>query len=139
MVISGHNFSDLTGHKQKDQLLASSNPPRHTSDIYTMASFIRSTMGTRRNKNNKNRQHQTLTHDMCRILFKESMTDDKLLDFPLQKLALAWSPLKSTVFAAVSRPATSLPATASPATSVLCNAVRHMSYKLKTNSAAKKR
>ncbi|KAG0277182.1 hypothetical protein BGZ95_006374 [Linnemannia exigua] len=62
-----------------------------------------------------------------------------MASFIRSTMALAWSPLKSTVFAAVSRPATSLPATASPATSVLCNAVRHMSYKLKTNSAAKKR
>ncbi|GJJ77203.1 large subunit ribosomal protein L35 [Entomortierella parvispora] len=52
-------------------------------------------------------------------------------------LALAWSPLKSA-----SKIATSLPvASSTPSTtnSVLCNAVRHMSYKLKTNSAAKKR
>ncbi|KAF9426856.1 hypothetical protein BGZ94_005903 [Podila epigama] len=58
-------------------------------------------------------------------------------------MALAWNPLKSTAFASVSRPA-SLPTTAvtpatSTTTSFLCNAVRNMSYKLKTNSAAKKR
>ncbi|CAO3567830.1 unnamed protein product [Mortierella alpina] len=52
-------------------------------------------------------------------------------------LALAWSPLKNTAFASASRMAT--PAAPSTSTSVLCNAVRHMSYKLKTNSSAKKR
>ncbi|KAG0307561.1 hypothetical protein BGZ98_010424 [Dissophora globulifera] len=59
-------------------------------------------------------------------------------------MALAWSPLKSTAFASVSRPTASLslPANTAAATStssILCNAVRHMSYKLKTNSSAKKR
>ncbi|KAF8938338.1 hypothetical protein BGZ58_001137 [Dissophora ornata] len=51
-------------------------------------------------------------------------------------MALAWSPFKSTALATASRPTT---ASVSPATSVLCNTVRYMSYKLKTNSAAKKR
>ncbi|KAF9434098.1 hypothetical protein BGZ76_008544 [Entomortierella beljakovae] len=54
-------------------------------------------------------------------------------------MALAWSPLKSTAIAPISRIATPSSATPTTATSVLCNAVRHMSYKLKTNSAAKKR
>ncbi|KAI1316841.1 hypothetical protein EDD11_009419 [Mortierella claussenii] len=63
-----------------------------------------------------------------------------MASFIRSTMALAWSPLKSTVLASVSRPAVSLPAAApSTANSVLCNAVRHMSYKLKTNSAAKKR
>ncbi|KAG0073459.1 hypothetical protein BGZ93_000130 [Podila epicladia] len=63
-----------------------------------------------------------------------------MASFIRSTMALAWNPLKSTAFASVSRPA-SLPTPATPltATSMLCNAVRHMSYKLKTNSAAKKR
>ncbi|KAG0208714.1 hypothetical protein BGX28_000412 [Mortierella sp. GBA30] len=60
-----------------------------------------------------------------------------MASFIRSTLALAWSPLKNTAFASVSRPAA--PSPPSTATSVLCNAVRHMSYKLKTNSAAKKR
>ncbi|KAF9181329.1 hypothetical protein BGZ51_005533 [Haplosporangium sp. Z 767] len=62
-----------------------------------------------------------------------------MASFIRSAMTLAWSPLKSTAFASVSRPIASLPATPSPATSVLCNAVRNMSYKIKTNSAAKKR
>ncbi|KAG0364853.1 hypothetical protein BGZ54_007090 [Gamsiella multidivaricata] len=62
-----------------------------------------------------------------------------MTSFIRSAMALAWSPLKSTAIASVSRPAVSLLTAPSPATSVLCNAVRHMSYKLKTNSAAKKR
>ncbi|KAG0330731.1 hypothetical protein BG004_002011 [Podila humilis] len=65
-----------------------------------------------------------------------------MASFIRSTMALAWNPLKSTAFASVSRAATQ-PATTvagpSTTTSVLCNAVRHMSYKLKTNSAAKKR
>ncbi|KAG0054874.1 hypothetical protein BGZ83_010212 [Gryganskiella cystojenkinii] len=60
-----------------------------------------------------------------------------MASFLRSAMALAWSPLKSTTKIATSLPAvTSAPSTAN---SVLCNAVRHMSYKLKTNSAAKKR
>ncbi|KAF9360198.1 hypothetical protein BGX26_010198 [Mortierella sp. AD094] len=62
-----------------------------------------------------------------------------MASFIRSTMALAWSPLKSTAFASVSRPAAALPSAPSTATSILCNAVRHMSYKLKTNSAAKKR
>ncbi|KAF9917798.1 hypothetical protein BX616_011277 [Lobosporangium transversale] len=56
-------------------------------------------------------------------------------------MALVWSPMKSKAFASVSGPALSSNVAAVPSTgtSILCNAVRHMSYKLKTNSAAKKR
>ncbi|KAF9278859.1 hypothetical protein BGZ68_008315 [Mortierella alpina] len=60
-----------------------------------------------------------------------------MASFIRSTLALAWSPLKNTAFASASRLAT--PIAPSSSTSILCNAVRHMSYKLKTNSSAKKR
>ncbi|KAF9936798.1 hypothetical protein BGZ65_002044 [Modicella reniformis] len=68
-----------------------------------------------------------------------------MASFIRSTMALAWSPLKSTAFASISRaaatPSSSLLPTTIPATtnSILCNAVRYMGYKLKTNSAAKKR
>ncbi|KAF8981278.1 hypothetical protein BGZ46_003051 [Entomortierella lignicola] len=62
-----------------------------------------------------------------------------MASFIRSTMALVWSPLKSTTLTSVSRPTAVLPSTPSTANSVLCNAVRHMSYKLKTNSAAKKR
>ncbi|KAF9172769.1 hypothetical protein BGX21_003978 [Mortierella sp. AD011] len=62
-----------------------------------------------------------------------------MASFIRSTMALAWSPLKSTALASVSRPVVASPSTLSTATSILCNAVRHMSYKLKTNSATKKR
>ncbi|KAF9586281.1 hypothetical protein BGW38_007562 [Lunasporangiospora selenospora] len=62
-----------------------------------------------------------------------------MASFIRSTLALAWSPLKSSLYSSAALPTVSASAPVSTTNSVLCNAVRHMSYKLKTNSAAKKR
>ncbi|KAG0260828.1 hypothetical protein DFQ27_003308 [Actinomortierella ambigua] len=64
-----------------------------------------------------------------------------MASFLRSTMALAWAPVRATITrsAAVPSLASNAVAPATSTASTLTNMVRHMSYKIKTNSAAKKR